>query len=131
VQHYCANDMNDVAMNFYTLIQDWYEETYARGDDQLTDKLFVNLLDYNFNLPYYMIIVSDKVKKHTIGVKMYDLIFSKKSLAPQWFIDNLFFNIRFFVKLMNKKIIQKAKDYIIFLEANNITVKDEHKQFIN
>ena len=131
VQHYCANDMNDVAMNFYILIQDWYEETYARGDDQLIDKLFVNLLDYNFNLPYYMIIVSEKVKKHTIGVKMYDLIFSKKILASQWFIDNLFFNIRFFVKLMNKKIIQKAKDYIIFLEANNITVKDEHKQMIN
>lgn len=131
VQYYCGNEMNDIAMNFYTLIQDWYEESYAKGDDKLTDKLFVNLLDYDFYLPYYMIIVSERTKKHMIGVKMYDLIFSKKSLAPQWFINNLFFNIRFFVKLMNRKIIQKAKNYIIFLEANNISVKDEDKQTIN
>jgi hypothetical protein len=49
----------------------------------MIDKLFINIETYNLKLPYYMIIVSDRVSSeypeatNTIA-KMYEIIFTKK-----------------------------------------------------
>jgi len=126
VQHYSANEMNEIAMSFYSLIQDWYENNYAKGN-ALIDKLFIDIMDYDFFLPYYMIIVADRVGKREIGVKMYDLIFTKKKIGPEWFMKNLLYNFQFSVKHVDKKnieFIQKAKQYLKFLEDNNVKINE-------
>jgi hypothetical protein len=126
VQHYSANEMNEIAMSFYSLIQDWYENNYAKGN-ALIDKLFIDIMDYDFFLPYYMIIVADRVGKREIGVKMYDLIFTKKKIGPEWFMKNLLYNFQFSVKHVDKKnieFIQKAKEYLKFLEDNNVKINE-------
>jgi tetratricopeptide (TPR) repeat protein len=94
VQWFCCKDMFSVAFHFYTFVQDWYENVYYHRAD-LHDKLFVDILDYDFYLPYFMIIVSAKVDKKEIGVKMYDMIFTKGKLGPQWYINNLLYNFQF------------------------------------
>lgn len=130
VQYYCYVEMNDVAYMYYSLIKDYYENEYIKGD-ALIDKLFVDILDYDFFLPYYMIIVSERVKKYEVGVKMYDMIFTKKKQGGQWFIDNLLYNFKFFVKYVNKKLIGKLKEYLIFLEMNGLKIKKEFYESVS
>ena len=124
VQYYCTEDMNAIAYNYYTMIQTWYENTYR--DSILTDKLFVDVLDYDFYLPYFMIIVSDKVNKREIGVKMYDIIFTKGKVAGQWWIGNLTFNFQFFYKLVGKDKVfgEKARAYLKTLESNGLIPRE-------
>lgn len=125
VQYYCCEEMNNIAYAYYELIRPWYENRYF-NDSTLADKLFVDILDYDFFLPYYMIIVSDKIGKREIGVKMYDMIFTKGKVSGQWWIDNLTFNFQFFYKLVGKDKVfgEKAKSYLKILEANNLTPKE-------
>lgn len=130
VQYYCYIEMNDVAYMYYSLIKDYYENEYIKGD-AFIDKLFVDILDYDFFLPYYMIIVSERVKKYEVGVKMYDMIFTKKKQGGQWFIDNLLYNFKFFVKYVNKKLIDKLKEYLIFLEINGLKIKKEFYESVS
>ena len=127
IQHYCSVEMSDIALTYYRLIEDWYENSYIKVGSPHTDKLFVEIMDYDFFLPYYMIIVSDRTKKHEIGVKMYDFIFGKKKLGPEGFITNLLFNFQFFVGHVgkrDKKFIIKAKEYLKVLEDNNIKIPE-------
>ena len=57
IQHYCCEGQYDIAMNYYTLIQKYYENEYPM--DNLSSKLFARVMDYTFYLPYYIIIVSE------------------------------------------------------------------------
>ena len=126
VQHYCCEGQNDVAYMYYTMIQDWYENSYI-NDTSLSGKLFADMLDFDFYLPYYMIIVSDNVGKKEVGVKMYNMIFTKKKMAPQWWIDNLLYNFQFFYTIIPKtdtEFISKAKEYLKLLEENKYAIKD-------
>lgn len=124
VQWFCCKEMYEVAYHFYTFVQDWYENVYYKFGN-LEDKLFVDVLDYDFFLPYMMIIVSDKVNRKDVGVKMYDMIFTKGKLGPQWFIDNLLYNFQFFYKLINdKEMIQKARNYLESLENSGYYIKE-------
>lgn len=126
VQHYCCDGMDDIAWKFYTVVQDWYENVYYKGSS-LEDKLFIDILDYDFMLPYFVIIIADRVKQHATGVKMYDMIFTKQKVAGQWFIDNLLHNFQFYVKHVNKTnvaFMEKMKNYISLLESNNLKVKE-------
>ena len=126
VQHYCCEGQNDVAYMYYTMIQDWYENSYI-NDTSLSGKLFADMLDFDFYLPYYMIIVSDNVGKKEVGVKMYNMIFTKKRMAPQWWIDNLLYNFQFFYTFIPKtdtEFISKAKEYLKLLEYNKYAIKD-------
>jgi tetratricopeptide (TPR) repeat protein len=126
VQHYCCEGQNDVAYMYYTMIQDWYENSYI-NDTALSGKLFADMLDFDFYLPYYMIIVSDNVGKKEVGVKMYNMIFTKKKMAAQWWIDNLLYNFQFFYTIIPKtdtEFISKAKEYLKLLEYNKYNIKD-------
>ena len=130
IQHYCCENMNDIAYNYYMLIQNWYENTYIKTDCLLMDKLFVDILDYDFYLPYYMIIVSDKVGKKEIGIKMYNMIFTKGKVASQWWIDNLTFNFQFFYNIKNNfdakedNFGSKAKQYLKKIEEFGLFPKE-------
>ena len=129
VRYYCAKDMSDVAHAFYKLVENWYITNYLlTGGNKLTDTLFVDLADYDFFLPYYMIIVSDRIKKQSIGIQMYNFLFTNKKTGPAWFMNNLLHNFQFFVKHVDKanrkELGAKANDYLRFLELKNVPVKD-------
>jgi len=125
IRYYCTNNMEDVALAYYRLIEDWYENTYIKQGDALTDKLFVDITDYDIYLPYFMIIVSNKVGKPDIGIRMYEFIFRNKKMGPILFTETLLSNFKFFINYIfkkNKQIIIYAKEYIKVLESEKIHV---------
>ena len=131
VEYYCSKEMNEVALMFYTLIQDWYENRYIKIGSKLTDKLFADIMEYDFFLPYFMIIVAERLDRYDIGIKMYEFVFENKKIGPKWHMNNFLFNFQFFVKhLGNNKngIIEKAKTYLVVLEDNNIEIPDVFSQ---
>ena len=126
VRYYCCEGMDFMSFMYYTIIQHWYENVY-KSNEIGADKLFVDIMDYDFMLPYYMIIVSDRVKIHNVGVRMYDMIFTKRKINTQWHIDNLLHNFQFFVKHIDKSdngFIERMKSYIELLENSGLTVKE-------
>jgi len=121
IKHYICQKEYSIAYNYYLLIQDYYENRYSTGMDDLSTKLFVRTMDYSFYLPYYLIILCENIKKYDLGIKMYLLIFEKKSIPGEWWINNLLFNARFYIKNhSNKVFIDKLKEYINFLDSSNI-----------
>ena len=127
VQYYCCEGMDFMSFMYYTIIQNWYENVYFKSNDAIADKLFVDIMDYDFMLPYYMIIVSERVKQQKVGVKMYDMIFTKRKINGQWFIDNLLHNFQFFVKHIDKSdkgFIERMKSYVELLENSGLKVKE-------
>lgn len=77
ITHYLCNDMPDVAYNYYRIVKPFFEERYLK--EGVTGKLFVDVAKYNLILPYYMILVADKVKEFNTVLKMYQIIFEKKT----------------------------------------------------
>lgn len=134
VKYYCIEKMNDVAYMYYTLIQDYYENKSL--SDALTDKLFIRPNDYFFYFPYYMIIICERLKKYTNGIRMYEIIFEKKMEGvSQWWIDNLIHNLQFFIDKVdistNPLFFTKCESYLNWLIENKYTIDNEMiKRFI-
>jgi len=118
VRHYTCEGMYSIAMCYYNFIKNYFENEW----DNLSTKLFSNVLDYTFYLPYYMIIVCEKMKDYSTGVKMYSIIFDKKAIVTQWWYNNLFFNLQFFEGEESYKLL-KIEEYISFVEKHGIEVK--------
>ena len=77
VVHYCCEGMNEVAHGYYRIVQAHYEgATLTTGSGE--SKLFFEPDKANFFLPYYMIIVADRVGDRACGIRMYEIIFTKK-----------------------------------------------------
>jgi hypothetical protein len=119
IKHYICQKEYSIAYNYYLLIQYYYENRYSTGMDDLSTKLFVRTMDYSFYLPYYLIILCENIKKYDLGIKMYLLIFEKKSIVTEWWINNLLFNARFYLNHLNIHL-EKFKEYIKFLDASKI-----------
>lgn len=115
INHYTCEAKYNIAWNYYKFIQDYYENT----PDELSTKLFANIQDYTFNLPYYMIIVCEKTKNYLTGKLMYQIIFEKMCNPGQWWIDNLIFNFQFFINNASD-LFEKMKIYLKFLETKGI-----------
>ncbi len=112
IAHYCVENMNNVAFSFYQLIQDFYENHYINDSNVInSSKLFIDTSYGDFYLPYMMIIVSDRVKKNEIGVKMYEMIYTKKFKAPEWYLKNLIFNMRFFIDKFKPETFKLMNEY--------------------
>lgn len=125
IVHYCIQNMDLIAFNYYLNIKNFYENEYANANFSLSDKLFVDVSKYDFFLPYYMIIVTERLKKHDIGIKMYEIIFDKKnSMFNEWWIENLFHNLSFFIEKVPKSektaFLNKLNDYADFLLQNGV-----------
>ena len=124
--HYCCNDMNRVAYNYYLNIQDFYENRYLHTN--MSTKLFLSKDVYNFYVPYYMILIADKVQDFKCVVKMYEIVFTKKqNMFDVWYIKNLLYNLQFFLQHVpkeNTEFIQLANDYITFIYKNGIKLQD-------
>jgi hypothetical protein len=116
VQHYTISGDYNIAWNYYTLIKDFYQN----GDFNLNSKLFANVMDYTFNLAYYMIIVCEHLKMYDICIKMYNIIFENCKIGPvpgQWWIDNLIFNLQF---CKNDLVSEKMKIYLSVVNPSKI-----------
>ena len=120
IKEYCCRGFNTIAYNYYCMIKDFYENKYLQTNN--THKLFVENDKANFFLPYYMILVADKVKetfpeaKQTI-VKMYEIIFTKKyPMTDGFFFGNLLYNLQFFIEFCAKthNFINLANEYLDF-----------------
>ena len=116
IQHYTCEGKYDIAWKYYTWIKSYYENE----NDELSTKLFARVMDYTFYLPYYMIIVCEKIKNYTTGLKMYEIIFEKMCNPGQWWINNLIFNFQFFIEQNSSFLFEKMKNYLLFLESQCI-----------
>jgi FkbM family methyltransferase len=118
IVHYCCEDRNDVAYGYYRIVQSHYERAvYSSGS-----KLFLESDKANFFLPYYMIIVADRVGDRACGVRMYEIIFTQKHRSfTAWHLRNLVFNLRFFVGHVKPDALAAfaalANDYLQFTGA--------------
>ena len=129
IKEYCSRGLNNIAYNYYCMIKDFYENKYLQTNN--INKLFIENDEPNFFLPYYMILVADKVKesftdaKQTI-VKMYQIIFIKKyPITNDFFIGNLLYNLQFFIGFCCKtdNFINLANNYLEFLYKNGVNLE--------
>ena len=113
--HYCCNNMHDVAYNYYMIVKNFMENKYL--NTSMAGELFLDVGKFNFFVPYYMILIADKVGKYETVIKMYEIIFEKKHrLHNDWWIKNLLYNLQFFFKRTNdKQFVVKANSYIKYL----------------
>ena len=90
--HYCCKDMHKIAYNYYLNVKDFYENKYL--DINITSNLFTQSDKFNFFVPYYMILIADKVKDFKCVIRMYEIIFIKKQhMFNNWFIKNLIYDL--------------------------------------
>ena len=132
IKYYCIKKQYDIAYAYYTWIQEAYENKYK--EEQHGNQLFVKKDEYDFYLPYYMIIVSERLKKMGTFSKMYEIIFSKKYLhTTAWWIHNLFNNIQFGITFLPKNLsfLESMFTYIMQLQNKNIALKAEQYRMID
>ena len=111
IQHYCCEGQNQVAMAYYGLIKNVYEKNY--NTTYPIGKLFVEPHIYDLLLPYYMIIVSEKLKMYEIGLTMYKVIFKRvRKTISRWHLGNLLFNLRFFIDKADPEFIQLFNKFL-------------------
>ena len=127
IKHYCGNGMNQIAMTYYSLIRDYYENRYI--NDNWAGKLFIQTEIYSFYLPYCMIIVSLKLNNQELAMKMFEMIFTCKYVnSTKWFIDNMFYNLQFLKIKTDKTFIEKLETYYNLL---TVEIGETQKQIIN
>lgn len=117
IKYYTIKNQHEIAFSFYMLIQDYYENEYLL-DLFNNNKLFISSYDYSFFLPYFMIIVCEKLKKYDIGLKMYTILFTKKNIDIDIFwLEYLIHNLHFFIdKNKDSIFISKWKKYLSLVE---------------
>jgi hypothetical protein len=132
VKYYCIIGLPNIAYNFYSLIQEFFENLFYTNTCiiKLSNNLFCLQVEYKYFLPYYMIIVSERIKKHDIGIKMYEIIFFNKYIdAGEWWSNNLIFNLQFFIdkvdKNTNLNFFKNCETYINLLKGKyNLSYPD-------
>lgn len=127
IQHYLCLNLPQVSFTYYQLIQNYVENEVL--NDNLSTKLFANSIDYYFNLPYFMIIVSENLKKYDLGIKMFHIIFQKKVVAGEWWMNNIIFNLQFFVDKVNKNeyphFFKQLEEYIVVMRNEKYQLNNE------
>ena len=144
IKYYCIIKLDEIAYNFYSLIQNYFENIFYNKSNNEYNKLISNNLfclqvEYKYYLPYYMIIVSERLKKYDIGIRMYEIIFCCNYLdAGEWWSNNLIFNLQFFIDKVDEKNIsffENCEKYINFLK-NKYNIKhtdllDKYEKYYN
>jgi glycosyltransferase involved in cell wall biosynthesis len=127
VKYYGWKEMPEIAFSFYSLIQDEYEyeyeNEYMNSSKKINSWLSPNILEYDFYLPYHMIIICQRIHKYDIGIKMFEIIFNKKRVqVDKWYIGCLLFNLKFFIdKVNNPSFFRLCEDFLnlLYLQYNN------------
>jgi glycosyltransferase involved in cell wall biosynthesis len=118
--HYCCENQNQVAYGYYLNVKEFFETKYLTTS--MTNKLFINLDKPNFFVPYYMVLIADKVKDFACVIRMYEIVFTKKQqMFETWYVKNFLYNMQFFfAHAKDKKFIKMANEYIRFLKNNGV-----------
>jgi glycosyltransferase involved in cell wall biosynthesis len=96
IVHYTCESQPQIAYSYYSLIQKHYETVYVLNEH--SSKLFVDNRIANFFLPYYIVIVADGIKNPNLGIKMFEIIFMKKTEhVSAWHLGNLLHNLQLFI----------------------------------
>lgn len=123
VLHYCLNNLNEVAYGFYSIVKDFFNNKYLSIG--VSEKLFLDLSKPNFYLPYYMILVADKMKDNDTIIKMYKIVFTKKYIETNtFFVGNLLYNLQFFIESAknDQEFLDLFNNYIVFLKSLNYPI---------
>ena len=126
VVYYCLCGLKDVAYGYYNIIKPFYAEKYLEVG--LHGKLFLDVSKADFYLPYYTILVCDKMKDYKTIIKMYKIVFKKKfRSADHVFIGNIIYNLQFFIEHAkdDDEFIILFKEYVQFLLSINYPVFEE------
>jgi len=113
IKHYCIAGMPEIAYAYYTVIQNFFENEY--NGTGLGDKLFSKKGEYDFFLPYYMIIVSERTKNLKTCAKMCELIFKYQyAFTSEWWVRNMIHNMQFCISEMplNPEILFNCLTYL-------------------
>lgn len=111
IRLFVSQGLDADAWYYYTKIQNYYEKKYIK--DSLGNKLFVKGDEYDFYLPYYMIICAIKTDHRDTAAKMTEMIFARKFPANDWHINNLFHNLQFIINdlPMTQEFIRSMLEY--------------------
>jgi beta-1,4-mannosyl-glycoprotein beta-1,4-N-acetylglucosaminyltransferase len=124
--HYCCENMYRVAYNYYLNIKDFFENRYLHTN--ISTKLFTTQDKYDFFVPYYMILIADKVQDFECVVKMYEIVFTKKQrMFEDWYVKNLLYNLQFFLQHVpkhNTRFVELANEYFKFIHVNGVNLQN-------
>ena len=118
IVHYCCENMNEMAYNYFKMVKMTVPQNNA-------GKLFVETEKAGFYVPYYMIIVADRVGDRECGIQMYETIFKEKHRTfSVWHLKNLMFNLRFFINHVKPEAVNAfaslANEYLKFVIQNGV-----------
>jgi FkbM family methyltransferase len=125
IKYYTGSGLHDVAYGYYGVLRDFYNKSYLKTG--LNNKLFIDVNVSDFFLPYYVIIISDRMRDYETGIQMYRIIFTKKcKIFDEWYIGNLLYNLQFFIEHVKDgdktAFYLLFQEYIDFLLANNFPI---------
>ena len=125
IKYYSGLGLYNVAHGYYGVLRDFYKNSYLKYG--WNNKLFLDVSISEFYLPYYVVIVCEKMRDYETGIHMYRIIFTKKcKIFDEWFIGNLIYNLQFFtehVKDEDKTAFYSLfQEYIDFLVFNNYAI---------
>lgn len=126
IKFYCINRLPQVSYGFYTCIQNYFENQYLKAN--IADKLFAKKNEYDFFLPYYMIIVADRLQKHELSSFCYHIIFKQKNIPGIWWLNNLFHNMKFCINHLPKttEFLENMLDYFHLMLKEGIVLDSPH-----
>ena len=132
IKYYCINGPVEAAYAYYTIIADHYENNYV--NENVSDYLFTKKEEYDFYLPYYMVIVSERVNRFDTCIKMFDMIFKQAyTFSGQWWIHNLFHNIQFAIPHMpsDLKFLESMLVYIQALRKRGVNLNSNNNKIVD
>ena len=131
IKHYCIKGPVEVAYGYYTVIQNFYENHY--DGSKLGEKLFAKRGEYDFFLPYYMIIVSERTKNMKTCIKMYENIFKYKYIyVGEWWVRNIFHNMQFCINdiPMNMEFLEDCLSYLKIMKGRGIKLEPSQQNVV-
>lgn len=130
IKYYCIAGLLDVCMAYYSLIRDYYENEYPT--DNIATRLFAKKEEYDFYLPYYMIIVAERLHKSDVAISMYRIIFRQGYLyAGAWWVHNLFNNLQFSIPQNDGAFVEAMLGYVDALRLSGTSLKPEHYMILD
>ena len=132
IKYYCINEPVEAAYAYYTIIADHYENQYIK--ENVADYLFTKKEEYDFYLPYYMVIVSQRVGKLDTCVKMLEMIFRQNYMySGEWWIHNLFHNIQFAISKMPQDLafLENMLKYIDNLRRHGVMLNENNNKIVD
>ena len=132
IKYYCINGPVEAAYAYYTMIADHYENNFVK--ENVADYLFTKKEEYDFYLPYYMLIVSSRVNKFDTAIKMLQMMFRQNYLySGEWWIHNVFHNIQFVIPKMpdNLEFLDSMLNYIQALRTKGVKLNSNNYKVVD